>query len=266
MATARALRPREKRRFKTLRTIFALLMREMAATYGRSVGGYFWAVAEPVAGIALLSIVFSLAFRNPPIGTNFAIFYTTGLLPLFLFNDVSAKTANSLVFSKQLLAYPGVTFIDTIFARFILSVATHFMIFVLLTSAILEYFDIRAILNFGAIFRSLAMAAAFGLGVGTLNCFLFLVFPIWRSLFSALSRPLFLVSCVLFLLESVPDPYRWYLWFNPVAHVTGEMRNGFYAGYDAVYVSEAYVFGVSGVLFVLGLLLLKRFHSDLLNR
>jgi capsular polysaccharide transport system permease protein len=34
-----------------MRTIVALIMREMATSYGRSPGGYIWAIAEPVAGI-----------------------------------------------------------------------------------------------------------------------------------------------------------------------------------------------------------------------
>ena len=35
-------------RVQTFRTISALIMREMQTTYGRSPGGYLWAVLEPV--------------------------------------------------------------------------------------------------------------------------------------------------------------------------------------------------------------------------
>jgi hypothetical protein len=58
--------PNRRPRFlASFRTITALILREMATTYGRSPGGYLWAVLEPVAGVALLSLVFSLALRNP---------------------------------------------------------------------------------------------------------------------------------------------------------------------------------------------------------
>ncbi len=84
------------RRFKSLRAIGALVMREMSTTYGRSPGGYLWAIAEPVAGIALLSIVFGLIARSPPIGDNFPIFYATGFLPFGLYRELELKIAKSI--------------------------------------------------------------------------------------------------------------------------------------------------------------------------
>ena len=56
----------------------ALIIREMATTYGTSPGGYLWALLEPVAGIALLTFVFTLALDTPPLGQNFAFFYASG--------------------------------------------------------------------------------------------------------------------------------------------------------------------------------------------
>ena len=93
-----------RRKFATPRAIVALMLREMATTYGRSPGGYIWAVLEPAAGIALLTAIFSLGFRSPPIGSNFPIFYATGLVPFLAFIDVTNKTAASVTFSKPLLA------------------------------------------------------------------------------------------------------------------------------------------------------------------
>ena len=64
-----------------LRVLFALILRDMSAKFGRSVGGYLWAVAEPLGGIVLLAVAFSLALRMPPIGTSFLFFYATGMIP-----------------------------------------------------------------------------------------------------------------------------------------------------------------------------------------
>ena len=47
------------------RIVMALMLREMATTYGRSAGGYLWAILEPILGIALLSVIFSLALARP---------------------------------------------------------------------------------------------------------------------------------------------------------------------------------------------------------
>ena len=107
--------------FSSLRAIIALMLREMATTYGRSPGGYLWAVLEPAAGIGVLTAIFSFALVSPPIGTNFPMFYATGIVPFLAFIDVSNKIAQSIQFSKALLTYPRVTFIDAIMARFFLN-------------------------------------------------------------------------------------------------------------------------------------------------
>ena len=46
------------------RTVVALMLREIATTYGRSPGGYVWALADPILGIALLTLVFQHAMGN----------------------------------------------------------------------------------------------------------------------------------------------------------------------------------------------------------
>ena len=67
------------RSFPTLRAISALILREMATAHGRIRGGYLWAVAEPVAAVALLVLVFSVAFEQPPLGRCFT---PAGICPL----------------------------------------------------------------------------------------------------------------------------------------------------------------------------------------
>ena len=72
-------------RFSTLRTVLALMLREMSTTYGRSPGGYLWAILEPAGGIAMMSVAFGLVLRSPSLGTNFPIFYATGYLPFMMY-------------------------------------------------------------------------------------------------------------------------------------------------------------------------------------
>jgi capsular polysaccharide transport system permease protein len=256
----------KRRSFASLRSIAALVLREMATTYGRSPGGYLWAILEPTAGIALLSAIFSFGFRNPAIGTNFALFYATGLVPLVFFTAISSRVALSVIYSRQLLAYPSVTFLDAILARFVLNVLTQVLVAYVIFSGILLIFDVKVILNFPAIAASLALSCALALGIGTLNCFLFTKFPVWQQFWSIVTRPLFLISCVFMLFDQIPVWARDWLWYNPIIHTVGMMRHGFYSTYHASYVSAAYVMGVSLVCGTVGLLLLYRHKYDLLER
>lgn len=249
----------------TLRTIWALMLREMSTTYGRSFLGYLWAILEPVAGIMLLTFIFSFAFRSPAIGTSFPLFYATGMLPFIAYMDTSQKVSVSLRFSKQLLFYPGVTFLDALFARFLLNAITQVMIFLVVFAGIINAFDLDVMLNPVALAWGGAMVFALALGIGTLNCYLLSVYPLWERAWAVLNRPLFIISCIFFLFDTVPQPFQDYLWWNPLIHVVGEFRRGFYPTYDASYVSHIYVFALSGVTFAMGLLLLGRYHRDIAN-
>lgn len=253
------------RRYRMPRTVAALVLREMATTYGRSPGGYLWAILEPVAVLALMSLIFSFAFRSPSLGTNFPLFYATGYLPFVLFNDVANKMATSIRFSKQLLAYPSVTFVDALLARFTLSLLTHLMVGYIVLSGILLVFDTRAILDLGQIFLAYAMGALLGLGVGTLNCFLMTSYPAWERAWQIVTRPLFLISCIFFVFDDMPPIAQDILWFNPLVHLVGTMRRGFYATYHGDYISLLYVAAVSVICLMLGLVLLWRDHRNLIN-
>lgn len=262
----RRLKPVNKRtRFGMMRTVSALVLREMSATYGRSPGGYLWAFAEPVLGIALLSVVFSIGFRSPLLGDNFAIFYATGLLPFFMFIDISVKTSQAVNYSKQLLSYPRVTLIDAILARFLLSLLTQLLISYVVITGILIAYDTRTTLEVDRILLAYAMAAALGLGIGTFNCFLMSLFPLWQRAYSIMTRPLLLVSGVIFIYESIPTPYREWLLYNPLMHITAEIRGAFYHSYDAKFVNPLYVFGFAAVAGTIGLLFLWRYHRDIME-
>lgn len=254
-----------RRRFKTLRAIGALVVREMSTSYGRSPGGYFWAVMEPVAGIALLTVVFSMMLKTPALGTNFQIYYATGFLPFILYREVSSKMATSIRFSRSLLFYPTVTYADALVARFILTLVTQVMIFFLVIGGILNIWETRTWMEPSLILSSLFGAAVLGIGIGTLNCVLISMVTFWDHTWNVLNRPLVVISGVIFLHDNIPEPWKSYLWWNPLVHIVGQMRRGFYPTYEGEYVNMYYPIGVGLVLTVIGLILLNRFNRWILN-
>jgi len=69
-----------------LRVQRALILREIATRYGRTPGGFLWAVAEPVSAVLVLTAALSMVVHAPSLGTSFVVFYASGYLP-FLFYD-----------------------------------------------------------------------------------------------------------------------------------------------------------------------------------
>lgn len=235
----------------------------MTTTYGRSPGGYLWAILEPLAGMAVMSIVFSFMARSPSLGNNFMYYFAGGLLPFSLYMTLSNTTASSVKFSKALLEYPAVNFIDALAARFVLNAMTHLLIMVLLFSGVIWFYDLSVILRWPSIFLALSMAMAMGFGVGVVNCFLVTSYPLWERTWAIVNRPLFILSGVLFIPENLPWRLREMIMWNPLMHVTSEMRRGLFITYEAVYVRPLYVFVVAIALSVLGLLFLRRYHKDI---
>lgn len=257
---AQAPRPRA-----FLRTVGALMLREMSTTYGRSAFGYLWAVLEPVAGIMLLTFVFTLALRSPALGTNFPLFYASGLVPFLAYMDVQAKLTQSMRFSRQLLFYPRVTFADALIARLLMTVITQTMVGILVIGGIIWVYDLQVLFDVPRALRTYGMVFALGAGIGTFNCYLVSIYPGWERAWAVLNRPLLLISCIFFTYDSVPKPYSEYLWWNPLVHVVGQMRSAIYATYDAAYVTPLYIYTISGLTLTAGLLLLRRYHRDIMH-
>ena len=125
--------------------------------------------------------------------------------------------------------------------------------------------DVGTTFEVDRVLMAYTMTVAFATGVGVFNCFLMSQYPLWQRAYGILTRPLFLVSGVILLYEIIPRPYREWLWYNPLIHITGEMRGAFYNSYDAASVSPLSVFGFSAVFGVPGLLFLWRYHRDILE-
>jgi capsular polysaccharide transport system permease protein len=245
--------------------VFALVLREMSTQFGRSAGGYLWALLEPLGGITLLSVAFGLALRAPPMGTSFVLFYATGIVPFTMFNTMSRAVSTAIASNRGLLTYPVVTLLDAVIAKFILNLLTQLAVAVLLFLGILLFYGLHINLDLGAASGSLALAALLGLGIGTLNCVLFGFFPTWRNVWSVLTRPLLILSGVLFNYESMPPHFQHVLWWNPLVHVVALMRAGFYSTYQPHFVDYPYVFAIALSTFAVGAYLLRRHASALLE-
>ena len=248
------------------RVLFALVMREMATRYGRSSGGYVWAILDPAATIALLSFVFSQIARTPPLGHSFPLFFATGYMAFHIYRDVSDQVSNSVQVNLALLSFPRVTLLDTVLARFILQVMTATLAATLIIGALVFWSGDTVALDFGAILLSVGLAALLALGVGALNCVLFAYSQTWKRAFSLLNRPLFIISGIFMLYEAVPAGAQAVLWWNPLVHVTALMRAGFYPTYEPTFVSPVYVMLFALAPLALGVLLLRVLKARMLDQ
>ena len=248
-----------------IRVQFAMIMREMATSYGKSYFGYLWAILDPIGAIAILSIAFSLAFGAPALGESFPLFYATGYIPFVVYRTMQQQINGSIRENKQLLFYPRVTYLDAIISRVVLTLMTQLLVAIIVFGGLMIIYDIDAHINLGYVFIALLASCVLGLGVGMLNCVIIHHFPGWRYIWGVLNRPLFLMSCIFYLFDSLPQWAQSILWFNPIVHLIGLTRMSFYAHYKGDYVTIINPLLVGVITLLLGLIMLRRQAPYMIN-
>lgn len=248
------------------RVIAAMILREMTTRYGRSAGGYVWAIVEPVAFIAMFSLIFSQIARDPILGTSFPLFFATGVVTFMIYRDISDATGVAFAFNRPLFTYPQITILDAILARCILQFLTQMVVGALVLAGIFILEGEAPRVDLGPVFGALFIAALIGLSVGALNATLFVFWPTWQRLWAVISRPLFLISGVFFTPEMLPSAVRDLVLINPLVHVIGLMRRGFYSTYDADYLNWWLMLGAPSALLVFALFLLRKYQGRMIEQ
>ena len=248
------------------RSIAALMLREMTARFGRKPGSYAWALLQPLAIIIVLAYGWSLLMRTPSLGTSFILYKATGLLILLVFRSIATTMGKALSFSRALLAYPGVTWIDALLGRFFLNALIGIIVTWVILTGIILYEDIRTVFDWPKILLAIALTCLLGFGIGVLNCYLFERFVIYENIWGILTAPLVLVSGVIIHYEQMPYQAQQILWYNPLLHLTGLLRDGIYPTYRPEYISLPFTLACALVPMVFGLLLVRRYHREIINR
>lgn len=251
--------------FQMVRVIAALLMREVSTTFGRSSLGYLWAVLEPIGIIVMFTVAFSIIFREPPLGDSFPLFYATGYIPFGMYNSAQSKISTCITQNKALLFYPVVTHTDVVLGRFTLITLTEFTVAFIVFSGLSIYSNINYVASFAHIFMALGLAVVLGTSVGLMNATLFEIFPSWRSIWKILTRPMFFISAVFYVFEALPSDFQAILWWNPLVHIIGTLRVGFYPEYEGAYISWLYVIALSLILTAIGLVNLRTSNKFIIN-
>lgn len=247
-----------------VRVVCALLVREMEARFGSKPGGYVWALLDPAAHVALMTLVFQAIARAPALGTSFPLFFATGYVGFQFYQAMTGYLNGSIKANRSLLSYPNVAPIDTITARSLLQLMTTVLVAFIVLGVIFSSLRTPHSLHWPAILEAVFVASVLGIGIGMINNVMFVRFPLYEQLFTIVNRPLFLLSGVFFLPNSLPLPYRDIVLLNPLVHVTMLFRTGFYEGYRAVGLDTAYLHSFAFLTLFTGMTLFT-FSSALLR-
>lgn len=248
-----------------LTSVRAFLLRELKDQYGRSRLGYFWALTEPAATVAILVALHAsvagpgaIIYQESPI-----VFFVFGAVPYFLFSNSLSQTQGVCIGQRGLFNYRQVKPIDIMLAR---SLIDALMMSGVMLAFLMGWWwlgqpmpDMRVlelVLALGSLF-------VLGLSLGLVFEVFGTVYSDLRKVFSIVTRPLFFVSGAFFTMGMLPSGLGQLLYFNPILHGVDLARDAVIAGYQSP-ASWAYLWGSILVLQFIGLAAYRRYLYQLI--
>lgn len=243
-----------------LTSLRAFLLRELKNQFGRRRLGYFWALAEPAATVAIMTFIHAgIRGGHAQIyGASPVLFFVFGAVPYFLFAHCVNRAQGVCESQKGLFNYRQIKPIDIILARCIIEalMMTGVGLLFLLGWWWLGkplYMD-DPLLLVAALFSLFLLGLSLGLTFEVFGT----VFNDLKRVFGIVMRPMFFVSGLFFSMEMVPYEYRHLLYWNPVLHAVDFARDSVLRGYTSPG-SFVYVWSVTALLMFIGLAGYRRY-------
>jgi capsular polysaccharide transport system permease protein len=248
----------------TLSVWQAIFLREALDRLFDMRGAWFWLLLEPISHIGFIVFIRTVLRVRTIGGVDVVIWFSIGMLAFFLFRRTAMQVTHAVDSNRPLFAYRQVKPFDPAIARAVLEAFLMSIVSAIILLA-------AALLGHGSLPDDplLALFAAFGLwlfglGYGLVASVWMRLVPEMKHVLNILMMPLYLLSGVIWPLASIPQPYRGWLLFNPIAHGLELVRQGYVTHYHAAPGIEAgYLYFWAVAIVFLGLLLYRRFDMQL---
>lgn len=248
----------------TLSVWKALFLREALTRIFLGRATAFWLVAEPLAHIAFLVMIFTVIRVRTIGGIDAAMWIVIGLISFFFFRRTSDQVASAVSSNQALFTYRQVKPIDSALVRAGLEgfLMVLILLLVLIAMALMGYATIPA--------EPIAVATAifglwlFGLGFGLIVSVIDELLPELGRIINLLMMPLYMISGVMMPIQLISQPYRDWLLLNPLVHGLEMARAGFSPYYHLTpNLSLIYLYQCALVTLFIGLALQRRFAKRL---
>ncbi|ORE85157.1 polysialic acid capsule biosynthesis transport protein KpsM [Oceanococcus atlanticus] len=241
-------------------SMHAFLLREMMNQFGRSRLGYFWALAEPAATVAILTGLHAVirGGHHALYGESPIVFFVFGAVPYFLYANAVAAAQGVCNSHKGLFNYRQIKPIDIMIAKatmdsiMMLGVVVVFLAGWWWLDHDLPLYDPLHLL--WALFSLYVLGVSIGLVFEVFGT----IYPDLRKIIAMITRPMFFISGVFFTIDMMPAGIREVLVWNPVLHGVDLTRDAVLPEYESP-ASWQYLWGSILVLQFIGLAAYRRY-------
>ncbi len=231
----------------------ALFLREIKTRFGKYRLGYLWAILEPAAHLLILLAVFGYIMHRTMPDISFPVFLLNGLIPYFLFSNISTRSIGAIEANQGLFNYRPVKPVDTIIARTLLETLIYSGVYIVLMCIVGVFGEKITITSILTLILTWSLLILFAFGFGLIFMVLGKTFPEAEKFLPIVLKPLYFISCVMFPLHAIPKEFWPYLLWNPIIHAVELSRESVVAGYVSEGVSLNYLALCALVALFLGL-------------
>ena len=232
-------------------TIWALSKNQIKSRFAGTVGGLFWAVAQPLALITIYYFVFAIGFKaQGPTGTTFVVWFICGLVPWFFFAETLQSITTSVV-SHNYLVKKTIFPIETLpFVSIVSGTIVH-IIFAFILFLILVFHEIPLLSSRILVLYYFACTCFFMLGLGWILSSLQVYYRDIGHGLGIFLNLLFWSTPIVWSKEMIPERFHFIIDINPITYFIDGYRNSLV--YETVILPE---FNQSLYFWVFTLLLL----------
>lgn len=238
-----------------VRTVLALLMREIITRFGREGLGFVWMVAEPLAFCFGVMILWSLTKPAYEHGIRIAPFVMTAYMSLILIRHLIGYLAGALQGNMGLLYHRQIGPLHIFTARILLELAGATIAYAIVYIILLSAGEVALPHNYLLLYAGWFLLTFISAGFSLILTGLAMRYDFMERLVGLIGYLMIPLSGVFTMVAWLPDGFRKFLLMLPFVHPVEMMRSAVFGEFVKTYydVSYAVTFGV--IFNILGLLL-----------
>lgn len=256
LARSRGLGQMAKDLWQHRELLYFLVWKDIRVKYKQTILGVAWVVLQPLAGMALFTLLFGRVAQLPSDGLPYPLFYYSSLLSWTYFSTALVMASNSVVNNTSLITkvyFPRILLPASAVAGALLDLAIASIVLF----GLIAYYHVPITPQLALLPLVLLLLVLFTLGAGQWLAALNVNYRDIKHALPFVVQLWFFASPVVYPISMVPEAYRWIVSLNPMTGII-ETTRAIIAGNAIPWQSLGFSAVLIGAVFAIGLWYFER--------
>lgn len=251
----------------TLTVWKALFLREMVTRLSSRRGASIWMLVDPMLQMSVILVIFTVLRVKVVSGIDAVAWLIIGLTFYGVFKSSATRADGAVGANRSLFAFRQVRPVDAVVSRAFLEGFLDVLVILTFAGGAIFLFDVDLIPDdLGLILLAFLGLWLMGLGFALVTSVLVELLPELKKIVNLISTPLYMTSGAIVPVNTIVEPYRSWILYNPILHGIEVARSGVSAYYHTPLGTDIiYLYQCALVAIFLGLALHIRFQTKLLT-